>query len=131
VTLFIDASAVVALIAKEEGAYAMADTLDADSDLIWSAMARWETVSALCRSYKYLPELARMDVEAFGETYNIRLVSIGEDEERFAFDAYRLYGRGRHRASLNMGDCFAYACAKANQARILYKGNDFAQTDLA
>lgn len=130
-TLFIDASAVVAMIAKEEDAYEIVDTLGADSDLIWSAMVRWEAVSALCRSYEYLPELARLDVEAFGRAYNVRLVSIGEDEERFAFDAYRLYGKRYHRASLNMGDCFAYACAKGNQARLLYKGNDFALTDLA
>lgn len=41
------------------------------------------------------------------------------------------YGKGRHPAALNMGDCFAYACAQAHRARLLYKGEDFARTDLA
>jgi ribonuclease VapC len=42
-----------------------------------------------------------------------------------------MYGKGNHDARLNMGDCFAYACAKANGAKLLYKGGDFALTDLA
>ena len=48
-----------------------------------------------------------------------------------AAEAYVQYGKGRHPAALNMGDCFAYACAKANGARLLYRGEDFAKTDLA
>ena len=48
-----------------------------------------------------------------------------------ALDAFQRFGKGHHPASLNMGDCFAYACAKTNSARLLYKGNDFANTDLA
>jgi ribonuclease VapC len=45
--------------------------------------------------------------------------------------AYAKFGKGRHAAALNMGDCFAYACAKANRARLLFKGDDFAKTDIA
>ena len=52
-------------------------------------------------------------------------------EAAIASDGYALFGRGRHTAMLNMGDCFAYACAKANGAKLLYEGDDFAQTDLA
>ena len=52
-------------------------------------------------------------------------------ELAIALDAYQTYGKGRHPAGLNMGDCFAYACAKVNDARLLYKGDDFARTDLA
>jgi len=61
----------------------------------------------------------------------LRLVAIHLDEMHIALDAYREFGKGRHPARLNMGDCFAYACAKTNNARLLYKGDDFAQTDLA
>jgi ribonuclease VapC len=46
---------------------------------------------------------------------------------RLAFDRY---GRGRHRAGLNFGDCMAYAVAKANDVPLLFKGNDFALTDI-
>ena len=45
--------------------------------------------------------------------------------------AYRLWGKGVHPAGLNFGDCFAYACAKGYRAALLYKGDDFAKTDLA
>jgi ribonuclease VapC len=45
--------------------------------------------------------------------------------------AWRRYGKGRHPASLNYGDCFAYALATANGSRLLFKGVDFTQTDLA
>ena len=61
----------------------------------------------------------------------MRLVPVGEAELRLALDAYVQYGKGRHKAALNMGDCFAYACAKSHGARLLYIGGDFTYTDLA
>ena len=47
-----------------------------------------------------------------------------------SYEAYRLFGKGNHRASLNMGDCVAYALAKRLDAPLLFKGNDFARTDV-
>ncbi len=76
-------------------------------------------------------DTARREVEMLAETLALRLVPVGEPELAIALDAYQIYGRGRHPAALNMGDCFAYGCAKANDARLLYKGDDFARTDLA
>lgn len=62
----------------------------------------------------------------------LRLVPIGQAELVAALDAYQTYGRNSgHAAKLNMGDCFAYACTKTNNATLLYKGDDFAKTDLA
>jgi len=49
----------------------------------------------------------------------------------FATAAFDHYGRGRHRAKLNFGDCMAYAVAKAHEVPLLYKGSDFARTDIA
>ena len=46
-------------------------------------------------------------------------------------DVYAQYGRGGYPAALNLGDCFAYACAKANRATLLRKGEDFTKTDIA
>jgi ribonuclease VapC len=60
-----------------------------------------------------------------------RLVSIGEIEFAIAIDAYARFGKGRHPAKLNMGDCYSYACAKANHASLLFKGGDFMKTDIA
>ncbi len=59
------------------------------------------------------------------------LCPIGEPEAVRAFAAFVRFGKGRHPAALNMGDCFAYACAKANNAKLLFKGDDFSKTDIA
>lgn len=129
--VFADASALIAIIAGEDGADALADVLEAEGDRLCSAVAVWETVAGLCRSYAFSVPAAREHVGRFLEAGGFRFVGIGERETRLATDAYAAYGKGRHQAALNMGDCFAYACAKANNAKLLYKGGDFARTDLA
>ena len=71
-------------------------------------------------------------VQDFAAENRLNLVSIGQVESDLALDAFARFGKGSgHPAQLNMGDCCAYGCAKANGADLLYKGNDFAHTDLA
>jgi ribonuclease VapC len=74
---------------------------------------------------------ARIHVRRFLDAGRFELVGIGERESEIAAEAYAQFGKGQHPAALNMGDCFAYACAKSNQAKLLYTGDDFAKTDLA
>lgn len=130
-TLFVDASALTAIIAEEPERDAFAQRIAADATKFWSPMTCWETVSALSRSYSLTIAQARKNVEDMTALLGLALVPIGEAEMTIALDAHQRYGRGRHPARLNMGDCFAYACAKTNDARLLYKGNDFSKTDLA
>lgn len=130
-TLFVDASAMIALIAGEPEREAIAQAIRADNDPLWSAMSCWEAVRGLHNAKDITFEQARGEAEAFAALISLRLVEVGETERRIALDAYQTYGKGRHEARLNMGDCFAYACAKANGARLLYKGQDFLYTDLA
>ena len=64
---------------------------------------------------------------------DLRLDAVPVDEQQVAAAraAYRDYGRGSgHAAGLNFGDCFAYACARTHGARLLFKGDDFARTDI-
>jgi ribonuclease VapC len=62
----------------------------------------------------------------------IEVISFTPEQARLAFEAFKRFGKGRGaKASLNYGDCFAYALAKELGAPLLFKGNDFAQTDLA
>ena len=119
------------MVAPEPDGEAFAMTARRDGDVIWSAMSCWETVLALSRRRGITFAAARDEVEALAVAMPFRLVAIGEAERRIALDAHNFYGKGRHAARLNMGDCFAYACAKTNGARLLYKGNDFLRTDLA
>jgi ribonuclease VapC len=95
-----------------------------------SAVSTWETVAGLCRSYTYSVPAARTHVRRFLEAGNLQFVGIGEREFEIAAEAYAQYGKGRHPAALNMGDCFAYACARVNRAKLLFKGEDFTKTDI-
>ena len=131
-TLFVDASALVAVIAFEPERDAFIEAVEARGRPLWSPMSCWETVSSLCSSYELAFEEARDRVFETADAAGFALVTIGNDEMRIALDAYQTYGkRSRHPARLNMGDCFAYACAKTNAAKLLYKGDDFIHTDLA
>jgi ribonuclease VapC len=130
-TLFIDASALVAIIGHEREREDFVDAVRRDGDPLWSPMSCWETVSSLRRSYDMAIEATRREVDMVAGTLGFRLITIGDHELTLALDAYQIYGKGRHPAGLNMGDCFAYACAKANGAQLLYKGDDFSKTDMA
>lgn len=130
-TLFVDASALVAMIAGEPQGDDFLKQVQDDRDPLCSAITCWEATTALCRSYGFAVADARRAVADTVAARPLRMVSIGSAEADLALDAYQAYGKGRHPARLNMGDCFAYACARANGARLLYKGDDFAQTDLA
>lgn len=129
--IFVDASALISIITGEADAAELADRLEADRLRLCSALSVWETVAGLCHSRTFSVPGARAHVRLFLETGNFKFVSIGEREFEIAADAYAQYGKGRHPAALNMGDCYAYACAKANRAKLLFKGADFAKTDIA
>ena len=130
-TIFADASALIAVIAGEPEADDLADRLDADKARLCSALSVWETVAGLRHSYTFSIASARRTVQLYLDAAAFRYADIGEREFAIAADAYAHYGKGRHLAALNMGDCFAYACAKSNQAKLLFKGAGFSKTDIA
>jgi len=70
------------------------------------------------------------DLDLFLSTANIKLVSVDIDQARVARNAFRQFGKGRHPAKLNYGDCFSYALAKITDLPLLFKGNDFSKTDI-
>lgn len=129
--LFVDAPAMVALIARETGFETLEQRVGEATGLLCSSVSLWGAVTALCRSHKIDVAAARKLVASFVANFDIRLVEIGAPESEMALDGYARFGKGRHPAGLNMGDCFAYACARTNGAKLLYKGDDFARTDLA
>ena len=128
--IFADASALIAIIAGEAGADDLADRLEADPLRLCSSLSVWETVVGLCRSYMFSIPPAREHVGRFLRIGSLQFVNIGETEFHIAADAYAHFGKGRHPAALNMGDCFAYACARTNKAKLLFKGSDFSKTDI-
>jgi ribonuclease VapC len=60
----------------------------------------------------------------------IEVVPVDEEQAELAVDAYLRFGKGRHKAALNFGDCFAYALALQSAEKLLFKGTDFEATDL-
>ena len=129
--IFVDASALVSLAAQEADALDLAGVLESDSARLTSPIALWETVAGLCRSHIFSVESARNRVKRLCDLFGLQIVGIGEREYDLAQQAYSEFGKGRHPAALNMGDCFAYACAKAQGGQLLYKGDDFSWTDIA
>ena len=121
----------ISMMAGESDADELADRLGAERLRLCSAVSVWETVAGLCRTYMFSLPSARAEVQSFVELNDVKFVSIGEREFDLATQAYADFGKGRHPAALNMGDCFAYACAKANRATLLFKGDDFTKTDIA
>lgn len=66
----------------------------------------------------------------FLKAAGIEIAPVTAEQARLARQAYRRFGKGRHPAALNLGDCFAYALAVAEGEPLLFKGEDFARTDL-
>lgn len=129
--MFVDASALVAILEKEARAPELLRVLGEEGGAATSALAIFETTSALVRKRTMSVEAALAEIDAFVLTARIRIVPIGENESREALRAFARYGKGRgHPAQLNMGDCFAYACARTLGIPLLFIGNDFVRTDV-
>ena len=130
--LFLDASAMVAMMTGEPGSAVIEERFGAADEVLCSALSLWEAARAVARKRTIPISFAYSEIETFVTHFAMRLVPIGALESHAAVDAHNRYGKGSgHPAKLNMGDCFAYACAKANDAKLLYTGNDFANTDMA
>jgi ribonuclease VapC len=128
--MFVDASVWIAILANEPEADAFEARLLDTPHVLISAIVTWETVRALAKIIRVEPEDARALAFAYVAQIGAQVASIGEDEQVAALDAFARFGKGRHPARLNMGDCFAYACARTNGVPLLYKGGDFALTDI-
>jgi len=128
--MFIDASALCAILLDEPDGDALALKLSRAPYRLTSAIAVFETVRALVRVVEMDVSEARAVVTRFLDAADISAVPIADAEREAALDAMQRFGKGRHPAKLNMGDCFSYACAKTHAAPLLFKGDDFGQTDI-
>ena len=138
--MFIDASVIVALLLREPGYEELEKRLaDAGGPLSISPLVIFEASTSLAwqKSPKGKPSAellhqAHKAVKAFVDDVSADEMAISPDIGSIAIDASATYGKlTGHPANLNFGDCFAYACAKTLRVPLLYKGNDFALTDLA
>jgi ribonuclease VapC len=129
--MFVDASAIVAILTREAEADALADVLESARSPITSPIAIFEAALGICRKRHASVEEAEEDVRQFLDMAGVRAVPITDREAETALAAFSRYGKGRgHPAQLNLGDCFAYAVAKNHRTALLFKGEDFDKTDI-
>ncbi len=131
VEVFVDTSVIVAIILDERDAAALADTLEVAERRLTSPAVQLETCMVLTSRLDLTPLAAQDLFDAFLLQSEVAEFSIDERVGQLAVECFERYGKGRHRAGLNFGDCLSYACAKAHGAVLLFKGQDFAHTDLA
>lgn len=125
--IVVDTSAVMAMLLAEADAPAFQLVLSHEDQVRLSAMTDFEIrLLAFSRGGPRLVDR----YEALFDTVGFAIESFGKQESLAAFDAYRRFGKGNHPARLNFGDCAAYALAKRLDAPLLFKGGDFARTDV-
>jgi ribonuclease VapC len=128
--MFIDASALVAMLTDDGEGDACAKVMASAEIRLTSVIAVWEVVAALIRTYVIDVGEAHAKVAQLVKAAEITLVPVGDRELILAEEAYLNFGKGRHPARLNMADCFAYACARAHDVPMLFVGDDFSETDI-
>jgi len=125
--MVVDTSAVVAILLREPEADSFAGMV-VDSPLrVMSVVTRVE-LSFVVEGR--LREDGRTDLEQLLRDLRIELAAVTPEQAEIAIEAFRRYGKGRHRAGLNIGDCFSYALAKVMDLPLLFKGGDFIHTDI-
>ncbi len=129
--MFIDASAAAAIILDEPDRDVHWNKFKSMKRRIMSPLSSYETAMAIRRARQTGVKEAYGLVLDFQHRFAIKLIAVEPRIADMALDAFNRYGRGQgHPAQLNMGDCFSYACAMDLKVPLLFKGNDFCQTDI-
>ena len=124
----LDSSALVAVLFAEPGYLDLVDRI-LEADHVRVGAPTLVETSLVLAGRRRVP--SKGEVEGLVKELAITVVPFGEAEWHVAIDAFRRFGRGRHAAALNFGDCLAYASAAAAGDTLLFVGDDFARTDIA
>jgi ribonuclease VapC len=126
--MVIDTSAIVAILEDEPERARFVRLVAADVVRLLSAVSR---VECTCVIEGRKRAAGRAELDRFLHEAAIEVAPVTADQAEIACEVFRRFGRGRHPAGLNIGDTFAYALAKATGEPLLFKGGDFARTDIA
>lgn len=125
--MVIDTSAIVAVLFDEPERRSFDRLIAADQVRLISAVGRVEAAFVI-EGRKGPP--GREHLDRFLRLTGAEIVAVSPEQAELAVEAFRRFGKGRHPAGLNIGDCFSYALAKAAGEPLLFKGADFALTDI-
>lgn len=126
--MVIDTSAIVAVLCDEPEAEKFEQALIADPVRLVSAGTLLEAGIVIEAK---LGEAGGGELDLWLFKLKAEIVPVTAEQVEVARDAFRKFGKGRHKAGLNFGDCFAYALAMERGEPLLFKGDDFAKTDVA
>lgn len=125
--MVLDTSAILAILLDEPESEAIRAAIEADTTRLLSAASLLET--ALVIETRFGDQGGR-ELDLLLSRAGIEIVAFDHEHAKQARLAYRAWGKGRHPAGLNFGDCFSYALSKSSGEPLCYKGNDFARTDV-
>jgi ribonuclease VapC len=126
--VIVDASAALAILLEEPEGPQMEDLLLAGSARHSMSPVNYLEAAVRVDSRPEVPKGHELD--PLLTALRIDIVQITPEQATIAREAYQMFGRGNHPAKLNLGDCFAYALAKARGEPLLFKGDDFSMTDV-
>ena len=126
--MIVDTSAVIAILLNENDAQIYANAI-VQADVCRMSAATFVEVSIVVEIQTKSAGSRQLD--AFMRRAGITIEPVTEEHAHLARQAFTDFGKGRHPAGLNYGDCFSYALAKATSEPLLFKGKNFAKTDLA
>ena len=125
--MILDTSAVLAVVLGEPGFEIFVDAI-AGSPVCRISAASFVEASIVAESR--LGDQGLRQCDSFFRTSRISIEPVTEEQALLARQAYSDYGKGRHPAGLNFGDCFAYALGKSSGEPLLFKGDEFRRTDI-
>ncbi|NML75907.1 type II toxin-antitoxin system VapC family toxin [Rhizobium sp. S-51] len=129
--MFIDTSVIVALLAGEDDAAAYADRIERSGARFTSGLVVLEASMRLATMLDLDPVLVESRIQVLLREAEIELLPIDGPVATVAVQAFATYGKGRgHPARLNLADCMSYACARVHGLSLMFKGEDFALTDI-
>ena len=126
--MVIDSSAIIAILLGEPEAARLVHAMAADSVRQMSSFSALEC--ALVIEAKK-GDAGGRELDLMLHRAGVQIAAFDSDQQEIARDAWRRFGKGRHRAGLNIGDCCAYALAVVAREKLLFKGADFTRTDVA
>jgi ribonuclease VapC len=125
--MVLDTSAIMAILQNEPQRRRFNEAIEAADTRSLSTASFVE--SSMIVESRYGADGVR-DLDLFIAKSQVSLVAVDEDQANLARRAFRKFGKGRHPAGLNFGDCFSYALSRSLDQPLLFKGNDFSQTDV-
>lgn len=125
--MVIDTSALMAILCNEADATHFEAALESDATRLISAATLLETSIVIEARFG---EAGGRELDLLIHKAQIEVEPFDQEQTEIAREAYRTYGKGRHPAALNFGDCFAYALSVVRGEPLLYKGDDFSKTDI-